>query len=285
MQIEKYLQIATACFNIMLSPYGLILFLLCFSSNKDSFFEHTGVNTAQLKKKPYLIYLFVFTSMVLAISYMAGHFLAPDFDIWQIYLPKYYWLSCLSWGVTIVTTRTYFKGMEGNIMGFIFFPMLAITSMALFVVNISDIFHFSSQIKTPLVNTKYFWWGFLGHMFLPFQCMLFMVEIKNGKAKGDGEWLTPLIGGLIFQLLCFVLHWVVVKIFGQGLTFAQFFGEGQSLLYFIPMLGGFLYYLFYILKPQGDTKLNWLSYGITILTLLLVVLQVFNYINMLKSWF
>ncbi|MCX2681959.1 hypothetical protein OOZ15_18555 [Galbibacter sp. EGI 63066] len=143
---EDYQQVVVAILNVALCPYGLLLFFVCFHGNR--FFVPTGMNTTKLKKLPYFIYIIIYTAVVLGITYAIGFFTVDDFNIWMVYQPKYYWLSFVAWGITAFTIREYFRGMEGNIMGFIFFPMLFFSSLALFVVNIADLFSFLIEVFT-----------------------------------------------------------------------------------------------------------------------------------------
>ncbi|PIB37188.1 hypothetical protein BFP72_18130 [Reichenbachiella sp. 5M10] len=281
------IEVAIALVNILLSPFGLILFFICFSG--PAYFIPDGTNTSKLKVKPYAVYMILYTVSVLGISYGAGHALSTDFDLWHAYQPKYWWLSIIGWCVTIATLKTYFSGMEGNIMGFIFFPMITVTSLALIAINVSDLFSFSIDISAPHVSSRYFWLGFVGHAFMPLQLLLFAKETQ--KQEADGEQPTqeqhaiPIFAALIFQMLLFGLHWITAKFFGEGLTFAQFFGEGQSLLYFVPMLGGGLYFLMSTLVAKENRSGSKLWSIVTLLTLAFGVLQLFNYIHMLKEWF
>ncbi|MBU2915719.1 hypothetical protein [Reichenbachiella agariperforans] len=281
------IEVAIALVNILLSPFGLILFFICFSG--PSYFTPDSTNTSKLKIQPYVIYSMVYTTAVLGISYGIGYLLLADFDVWQAYQPKYWWLSAIGWAVTLFTLRTYFRGMEGNIMGFIFFPMIAVTSLALIAVNVSSLFSLSADVSAPTVDARYFWLGFVGHAFMPIQLLLFSQEtLKNGKAISQTvleQRIVPLLGVLIFQMLLFGLHWTAVKLFGERLTFAQFFGEGESLLYFVPMLGGGLYFLMSTLVAKENRNDSKLWSIVIFLTLSFGVLQLFNYIRMLKEWF
>ncbi|MBL6446007.1 hypothetical protein JMN32_06785 [Fulvivirga sp. 29W222] len=285
--LTEYKDVAIAIFNIMLNPFGLLLCLVLFQGDKSSFFTKVGVNTVRLNRRAYFVYLMVFAVLVLAITYGIGYFTSADFDVCEVYQPKYYWLSFIGWGVTVFTLYGYFHGMEGNIMGFIYFPLLFISSFGLFVVNIADIFSFATHINTPPVSAKYFWLGFAGHVFMPFQALLFTNLIKEGDEKK--EWSVPIVAGLLYQMILFGLNWIIVKLFGNGVTFAEFFGEGQDLLYFIPMVGGFFYYLFYFVRTKNETGdrtlVGWFVYALTLATILLVFLQAFNYIHMFGQWF
>ncbi|MBX2843828.1 MAG: hypothetical protein KTR26_18800 [Flammeovirgaceae bacterium] len=240
-----------ALLNVLLNPYGLLIFLLCFSGSNKSFFTPVGTNTVKLKIIPYLIFLVVYTGLVLGITYGISQFLPADFNIWEVYQPKYLWLSLIGWMVTIIIVKSYLSGMEGNVMGFIFFPMLVAATGALLLVNITTIFSFSGNIKLPELSQEYFWLGFAAHGFLPFQMLMTSKSLQD---KENDEWSLPIITSVVFQMMIFVPHWIVVKIFGEGLTFYQYFGAGQSLLYYIPMLGGFFYFLINLFQAKSPEK-------------------------------
>ena len=273
--------------NLVLNPFCLVFFFFFATSKQSLYFENKGTNTQKLKVVPYLVYCLVFALAVLLITYLVGLLLPEGLNIWEIYQPKYYWLSIPGWLVTSLTLSAYFKGMEGNIMGFIFFPLLSISSLALLIANVSDIFMFSVNIEAPAIALN-FWIRLLLHAFLPFYILVFInVPDKNGKKEKD--WLGPIFGSLIFQLIFFGINWLIVKLWGNGLTFSQFFGQGQSIIYYLPMFGGMLYYISYLLSKYTTLSKNRVvervSYFVMIFATLLMLLQLFNYIQLIREWF
>lgn len=275
--------------NIVLSPVNLLFFVFFAStkSNSDRYFENAGTNVSRLKIAPYLLYNLSFVASVLLITYGVVFFMADDLVFWEVYQPRYYWLSITGWIVTLLTLKVYFKGMEGNIMGFIFFPMLLFASAALGIANIASLFSFSINLDLPGLNLG-FWTRFLVHAFLPFYIILF-INHENNQGDKSTNIITPLTGSLIFQLIFFGLNWVIVKIFGTSLSFSYFFGDGQSLLYYIPMMGGALYYLMYFLSQfESLAKRKWketLDMGTMIVASIMVLLQLFNYLKLIRNCF
>lgn len=275
------MNITLSIINIIFSPFALLLFLFSFSANKDHFFVSVGTNTSRLKAVPYLVYLSVFTIIVLATTFWVAPWLLINPA--NVFVPKYYWVSIPAWLVTAWTTYTYFRGMEGNIMGFIFFPMIAIVTMALLIVNLPDLYHATASIQLPAIPKQYFWPSYFLHAFMPLQLMLFLTEMKQDESK-KSEWYVSLLGVLIFQLFQFVIHWILVYFFGQEMDFKSFFGMGQSMLYYVPALGGLIYFLLIMVanEQRPMESLNFIARPILVIC---VLLQSFNYFRLLGEWF
>jgi len=273
--------------NLILNPICFVFFFFFATSNQSLFFESKGTNTQKLKVVPYIIYCLAFAFTVLLITYVVGLLLPGGLNLWEIYQPKYYWLSIPGWLVTGFTLNAYFKGMEGNIMGFIFFPLLSISSLALLIANVSDIFLFFANIEAPVLTLN-FWIHFPLHAFLPFYVLIFINEHNKSKNRKK-SWVEPIIGSLILQLIFFSINWLIVKLWGNTLTFSQFFGQRQTILYYLPMFGGLLYYILYLLSRHAilpkKRLIESVNYFVMIFTVLLMLLQFFNYIQLIRQHF
>jgi hypothetical protein len=274
--------------NLLLNPITFVIFFFFASPNQALYFESKGTNTQQLKAVPYIVYCLAFVFTVLITTWVIELLLPGQLNLWEIYQPKYYWLSITGWLVTLFTLKTYLKGMEGNIMGFIFFPMLAISSMALIAVNVSDFFYFFSGIKAPALTLNS-WIRLLLHAFLPFYILTFTKEYDNNKKTRKSSWAEPLFASLILQLLFFGINWIVVKLFGSTLTFSQFFGQGQSIIYYLPMFGGIVYYMVHMLSKytilSNSKAMEKIRYFGMAFTTLLVLLQLLNYVVFIRQCF
>jgi len=270
--------------NLLLNPITFVAFFFFAGSNQALYFESKGTNTQRLKAVPFIIYCLAFVFAVLLITWAVGLLLPGELNLWEIYQPKYYWISIPGWLVTLFTLKVYLKGMEGNIMGFIFFPLLAVSSLALIAVNVSDIFHWFAGINAPVFSLN-IWIRLLLHVFLPFYIMIFINEYKKeNKGRSLAE---PLIASLILQFMFFGINWVLVKLFGSELTFSQFFGQGQSIIYYLPMFGGILYYIVYMLSKliTKSKPVERIRYFAMVFTTLLVLLQLINYIQLIRQHF
>lgn len=237
--------------NLLLNPFGLLFFLFCVSGNNKLFYSPAGTNIVKLKIKPFVIFHSVFAALVLGLTFGFGYLFVDGFEIWEAYQPKYYWLSIIGWGVTLITLKTYFSGMEGNIMGFIFFPMLAVTSIGLLVANVASLFSVSVAIETPQVSQDYFWLGFAAQCFLPIHIMMLSASSKD---PANREWYLPIFSSLIFQLMLFSVNWLVITFFGGNISFKMYFGAGQNYLFYLPIVGGFLYFVMYKISGANNDR-------------------------------
>lgn len=274
-----------ALLNIVLNPFCIIFFLFFWSKNESLYFETTNTNVQKLKPVPYLKYLVVFVGTILCITFLFKYFLFKDLDFWSIYLPKYYWLSIIGWVVSALTLYVYFKGMEGNIMGFIFFPPLALLILSLTIVNLPDLYSFFYRIELPVINISLLP-RYMVHLFLPF--LLLFVTQKSEIEEKEYK-LLPLFTSLLLQLFLYGLHRVVFKIWNIDLTFSAYFGEGQNILYYLPMLGGALYIICYLLSRlsrfQHQQIFIQIKQLILLLALLLSFLQILNYVKWVSTYF
>ncbi len=126
--------------NILLSPFSFFFLLLISGATENQLYESVGINTNRLRKFPFIIFISSYLAICLSALYAYSCLAPASFEIWKVFIPRHYWLSIFCWLITILTYQTYFKGMEGNIMGFIFFPMILLGSGALVLVNIVPFF-------------------------------------------------------------------------------------------------------------------------------------------------
>ncbi len=275
-----------AFINLILNPYCLLFFFFFASHNQTIYFENTGTNTQKLKIVPYTIFSLVFAIVVLSSTYLIGMLLPEKLDVWEAWQPKFYLSSVAGWLVTILTLKVYFKGMEGNIMGFIFFPLLAISSLALLIVNIPSMFAFFDSIEYPELPIN-FWLRLLLHAFLPFYVLIFVHSPdKSEKIKKTGAEF--IIASLLFQLIFFFISWVIVKLSGSTLTFSRYFGKGQSIVYYFPMFAGLFYYLLFILSKYVLSKnkiVEQIRYFTMVFISLLIIPEFYFYVQLIRQYF
>ncbi|MCG8183018.1 hypothetical protein [Tenacibaculum piscium] len=281
------LQILLSIINILLNPFSFLLFILLSSKKEAYFFTKEETNVTKLKVKPYLLFSVGYLTIILSITYLCNFFV--DFNFWKVFVPKNIFISVITWFVTGFTLRTYLKGMEGNIMGFIFFPMLALSIITLFILSFSDILssHKFLSFSFPVLEIN-FWIRLLLHSFMPFYILIY-INSNNETEKQD--FPTSVLSILILQILFFAVNWIFVYIFGSSINLSQFLGEGQTIIYYLPILGGFVsYILFFISKviPVKKRKNNYLEtislYSVFI-TFGLIILEVINYINLMIPFF
>ncbi|MCT4698515.1 hypothetical protein [Tenacibaculum haliotis] len=282
------MNILLAIINILFNPFSFLIFI-AFSFKKNSyFFTKEATNVTKLKLVPYLYFYSIYLIVILSLTYLCSLYI--DFNIWGVFVPKNLLISAVTWLITGFTLRVYLKGMEGNIMGFIFFPLLALSILTLTVFSFFDVLSYQKLLTLQLPELKInFWIRLLIHSFCPFYIILFLTN--NNVEKENPDWIAPLISSLILQVLFFSINWVIIYLFGNSLTFSQFFGEGETIIYYIPMIGGFfLFILFFIskkisTKKNEQYKLETISYYVTFINFGLIILEAINYLNLISSSF
>ncbi|MBE7684475.1 hypothetical protein F7647_00100 [Tenacibaculum piscium] len=299
------LQILLSIINILLNPFSFLVFILLSSKKKAYFFTKEETNVTKLKVKPYLLFSVGYLTIILSITYLCNFFV--DFNFWEVFVPKNIFISIITWFVTAFTLRAYLKGMEGNIMGFIFFPMLALSIITLFILSFFDILS-SYQFLTihfPVLEIN-FWIRLLLHCFMPFYVLIYLnsnQEIQDQNKELPNKFPGAILSILILQFLFFGLNWLFIYLFGSSINLSQFLGEGQTIVYYLPMISGFLYVvLFFISKmksskttsqvsseiPSENKKQNILEtlfYYSMLLIFGSIILEIINYINLMIPFF
>ncbi|WBX71465.1 hypothetical protein [Tenacibaculum retecalamus] len=282
------MNILLAIINILFNPFSFLIFI-AFSFKKNSyFFTKEATNVTKLKLVPYLCFYSIYLIVILSLTYLCSLYI--DFNIWDVFVPKNLLISAVTWLITGFTLRVYLKGMEGNIMGFIFFPLLALSILTLTVFSFFDVLSYQKLLTLQLSELKInFWIRLLIHSFCPFYIILFLTN--NNVEKENPDWIAPLISSLILQVLFFSINWVIIYLFGNSLTFSQFFGEGETIIYYIPMIGGFLLFILFFIskiistKKNEQYKLETISYYVTFINFGLIILEAINYLNLISSSF
>lgn len=272
-----------ALLNIALNPFSLLFFILfgTHNSHEHRYFVSTGTNVSRLLLGPYLLFLLFYIGMVLLPFY--GYYLIfqdSSADFWATFQPKYYWLSIIGWLASGLTISTYLKGMEGNIMGFIYFPLLLLPAGALCFVNISDWASSVWTLDAPPLELN-LWIRFALHSFSPLYVVLFFMKNQDDENGKKEPMIVMLLSIVIIQLVLFGLHWLVFYLPGADITFSSYFGEGQSVLYYLPMATGFIFLCFKTVVttyPKVGEKIGTWPYNILILLMIIMVFwQIINY--------
>ncbi len=269
--------------NLALSPFCLLFFVFAASGNSNRYFTPSGTNISKLKPIPYFIYLIIYLSIVLGLAHLWNLYSNNGISIWEMFIPKYYWVSISAWVVTGYTLFTYLKGMEGNIMGFIFFPLLLLASSALIGANFRSLFLSPWDLNLPILNYN-FWILFIMHAFSPIY-ILAILKKDDSEEPYKNNWVSSIATSIIFQLMLYGVNWLVIKLFGGTLTFRLFFGEKQNVVYYLPMAIGFLYFIFLFISknvsPKNKPILSPFTKGVTLLIFVFSVLQIVNYVRLI----
>lgn len=277
-------------FNILLSPLSFLLFFLVVTPFSQAVFvAGSGVNISRLVPWTYLLFcggLLILVYLLVGFYNLAAPKKITLLDVMQ---PKYYWLSLLCWLVTAFTLWTYIKGMEGNVMGFIFFPLLLLSALALVAVNTpSAIREFDAGGEAIRLNS---WLAFAIHACNPLLVLLFYMNSGNS-AESSSQPMgisATVISIYIFYVFIIAFHWLIFLIAGKSLNLPEFFGVGQSLVYFLPLAGGALLHLYFgfsVNEKLADGLLKNTVYCCFCLILLLSCsLQLVNYAQYLRrAW-
>ena len=94
--------------NLVLSPFCLLFFVFYASNKEQKYFVPDGTNVNKLKVLPYLIYGVVYVTVILFFTYLYTLFTNLGISVWEVYEPQYYWVSMITWGVTVLTLVTFF---------------------------------------------------------------------------------------------------------------------------------------------------------------------------------
>ncbi|MCD8414039.1 hypothetical protein G1J88_02430 [Tenacibaculum dicentrarchi] len=295
------LQILLSIVNILLNPFSFLLFILFSFRYESYFFTKEETNVSKLKLAPYIFFTGIYLSIILSITYLFSLFI--DFNIWKFFAPKHLFISVITWLITTSTLRTYLKGMEGNIMGFIFFPMLGISMFTLFVFSFFDILS-SYQFLTihfPVLEIN-FWIRLLLHFFMPFYVLIYLnsnQEIQDENKELPNKFPAAILSILILQFFFFGLNWLFIYLFGSSINLSQFLGEGQTIVYYLPMISGFLYVVLFFTSKMKSSKtasetasenkkqniLETLSYYSMLLIFGSIILEMINYLILIRPFF
>ncbi|MES2672787.1 MAG: hypothetical protein V4660_01040 [Pseudomonadota bacterium] len=268
--------------NIFFSPIAFLLFFIITPINHIVFSEDSDVNVVRLAPQRYFI--FCTALLIMAVLLVASYnVIAPQkiflIDILQ---PRYYWLSVGCWIITAITLKSYIRGIEDNIMGFVFFPLLFISSLALVLINLPSLVSgFNMNGKPLLINA---WAAFLVHGCNPLLVLLFHTNRESEKYSGEPLILIRKYTAILFFYAFIVaLHWLVLSFFGKTLEVSAFFGVGQSLVYFLPFLGGAILHFYFAFSlgeklPDGQLKII-IDIFLSITTAICIALQSINYLQ------
>lgn len=166
--------------NLLLNPFCLLLFLFANFGTKNQYFTKVETNVYRLNGSPYLIYCITYIAVLFLGAAVVDWATPLNIDLLTVFLPNSYFFSIPVWCVTAITLIAYFSGMEGNIMGFIFFPLLIIAGAALVVSNLSLLF------QVPSLGGLFWVWLMMALVWLNY-----CIKIKT---KGIA----------VFFMLCFV---------------------------------------------------------------------------------
>lgn len=276
-----------AAFNVLLSPLSFILFFVIISTPFSRFvFKPTeSTNVSRLVPWTYLVFCAVLFLSELALVSVYNLTAPQPVNLIEIFQPKYYWISIICWLVTAFTLHTYINGMEGNVMGFIFFPMLLISSIVLLLVNTPAVVREFNMGGQPLELNH--WLAFFIHGCNPLLVLFFGLN-----ANATNESAKPIstegkvIAIYIFYGFILAAHWLVFLLSTNSFSVVDFFGAGQSFVYFLPFLGGLLMHIYFGFSIEAKLSEGLLknSVGVIfkIIVVLSVLLQCINYIQYIK---
>jgi len=131
-----------------LNPLVVLAYLL-FAGN---FPDHRGqnllasqpeTNCTRLFVAPYLILAPLIYAAAITSMWLVVHSINPRIELIEMFSPASSWLTYLGFAVAGVCLAVCFSksGMEGNVMGFIFFPLFAVSICSLAIAHTSWLIH------------------------------------------------------------------------------------------------------------------------------------------------
>lgn len=131
---------AIACFNLIFSPISFLIFLIISTPFKKFIYTSLSTNVSRLYILPYLLYcllLYILLEGVIG-AYNAVAIKSITVTAWL--QPTIFVFSILTWLATAFTLFTFtISGMEGNILGCIFAPILIISSLTSILIYLFEI--------------------------------------------------------------------------------------------------------------------------------------------------
>lgn len=273
--------------HFFLNPILFIYFSFVAPTLSDGIYikvENT-TNVYQLNMGFYFTFTLIVAAIVYALFFLYNKFSKYPLHLKEIAQTKFFYLQLLGYGSTALTLSVYSEGMEGNIMGFIFFPMVLLGSLCLSLPYIKMFFTHFQIGKEPIeLELKL---RFLIHLFNPFVInALTSVPLDPLANEGTGMKIFMVLLTIAIEYGVFLgVHWLIFKAFGKSFTVSQFFGEKEYLQYWIPYIGGF--YLFIRNMILVDQKwfqefgqyINLIHYPVFMFAMILAFANYFSYLK------
>lgn len=231
--------------NAFLNPILIPLYIVLFGEN-DQFFVLVGTNSSKMFPAPYLIFCTLFGIGTLAFQFAFHKITHSEQTFLDFSTPNRWWIAILPalLDALIVWSFVSDSGVEGNIMGFIYFPMCVFGSLCFSFLYVSWLLkHWVLPEKPLSLNFKL---KVLLHSFNPFLILFYsaqpLPEYENG---GIAPVLIFFFAITIFNFLWFPFYWLGFKFFKRPLNLQVYFGEQNTILYFIPYAFG-IFLTFYL---------------------------------------
>ena len=279
-----------AALNVLFSPLTFLLFFITTTPFSRFIYKPTeSTNVTRLVPWTYLVFCVILFLLEIALVSIYNITAPKVVNFTDIFQPKYYWVSIISWLATAFTLRTYTKGMEGNVMGFIFFPMLLVSSIALLMVNTPALVREFNMGGQPVTLNA--WLAFFAHSCNPLLVLLFSLNSTSTNSKSPKPLSTgeKVIAIYIVYGFLVAVHWLLFLLSKNSFSMTSFFGAGQSFVYFLPFLGGLLIHIYFGLSLEEKLSEGLLKYivsaSLKIIIVLSLLLQFINYIQyILRAW-
>ena len=246
--------------NITLNPFVFLfyLFFIAYRLEKSKSLTYVSTNTQRLNPTRYLLICSSTFLAILVIHWGLGNFTSLEVNVLDWFQPNFVIVNIGVWLMVYWTLHTYCTtGIEGNIMGFIFAPILffcCFVYMGLFAyfayttLTVND----AQQTVTSILNTTSdpvngarfsLTHSALLHAFSPWWVFVGIDYAGRGKDRSLYKYMFLPISIFIINIGVFSIHWIVFTIFGCDNSFRYYFAGDQRLIYFLPFIAGAIIYL------------------------------------------
>lgn len=116
------------------------------------FLEEVSLNVHRMKFLPYFAFAVSVSSIILLAQYAVHKKYRTFEEMIDKKLSAFYMIIC---GIGYINTASWLKGMEGNVFGFIFVPIILILSVIIFSYEIAFFFRLRLENKSFLNDAMY----------------------------------------------------------------------------------------------------------------------------------
>lgn len=244
--------------NVFLNPIILMVFLFVGTVFNDVVSVKQTDNVSRLKLLNYGAFCILVTVGLYFFSLLYNRFTLVPCDFISLYHPRYVWINILTALMMVTTLKVYHQGMEANVFGFIFMPLLLLAAGVHIAINVSSlVHHFHFGVEVIDLNI---WITIAIHLFNPFLILLVLQTPTKEEDIVDLHWLgEAFVTGftvLMFYVFWTACHWLAFKLMGKSFDLHQFLGKGQTIDYYLPFIGGGVIFILYHLTLASNTDIG-----------------------------
>ena len=268
------------------NPILFIYFSFSASAvSENIYIKGEGTNIYHLNFTIYFLFSLISAVLIYSLVKLYNRFSKNQVHLKEIVQTKHFYLQLFAYAVTILTLKSYSDGMEGNIMGFIFFPMLIFGSVAISLPYLSFLFkrfHIGKQNLDLNLRTR-----MLIHLFNPL-LLSSLLPMQEPELKDSGiilELIAVILTITITYVFFLSIHWALFKILKKPFAISEYFGENETLNYYLPFIyGGFVFIRNgFLLKQEWFAKFELLNIFHFPMMVFIILILFMNYIRYLQK--